>query len=196
MPTKIIILGKPNVGKSSLFNVMLKKNIAIVDDHPGLTRDIRKKKIRLWDKECELIDSPGFCEPSNKINKKIKDYTIEYSKLSDVIVLVFDGRSELTSEDLEIISYSRKLNKPILTVINKTEGRFSQDVVEILNKMGLGETLKVSAAHNQSIDQLKWEIYNLIKDLNSSEEGPINSNDLTVAIVGKTNTGKSTILCT
>ena len=60
MPAKIIILGKPNVGKSSLFNVILKKNIAIVDDHPGLTRDIRKKKIRLWDKECELIDSPGF----------------------------------------------------------------------------------------------------------------------------------------
>ena len=116
MPAKIIILGKPNVGKSSLFNVILKKNIAIVDDHPGLTRDIRKKKIRLWDKECELIDSPGFCESSNKINKKIKDYTIEYSKLADVVLLVFDGRSELSSEDLDIISYSRKLNKPILPV--------------------------------------------------------------------------------
>ncbi len=193
MPAKIIILGKPNVGKSSLFNVILKKNIAIVDDHPGLTRDIRKKKIRLWDKECELIDSPGFCESSNKINKKIKDYTIEYSKLADVVLLVFDGRSELSSEDLDIISYSRKLNKPILPVINKTEGRFLQEIVDILNKMGLGETFRVSAAHNQSIDELKWKIYNLIKDLNSSEEGPNNSDDLTVAIVGKTNTGKSTI---
>ena len=192
MPAKIIILGKPNVGKSSLFNVILKKNIAIVDDHPGLTRDIRKK-IRLWDRDCELIDSPGFCESSNKTFKKIKDHTIEYSKLADVILLVFDGRSELSSEDLEIISYSRKFNKPILPVINKTEGRFLQDVVDILNKMGLGETFKVSAAHNQSIDELKWKIYNLIKDLNSSEESPNKSDDLTVAIVGKTNTGKSTI---
>ena len=107
--------------------------------------------------------------------------------------MVFDGRSELSSEDLEIISYSRKFNKPILTVINKTEGNFSQDVVDILDKMGLGETLRVSAAHNQSIDQLKWKIYNLIKDLNSSEESLNKSDDLTVAIVGKTNTGKSTI---
>ena len=147
----------------------------------------------MWDKECELIDSPGFCESSNKINKKIKDHTIEYSKLADVVLLVFDGRSELSSEDLDIISYSRKLNKPILPVINKTEGRFLQEIVDILNKMGLGETFKVSAAHNQSIDELKWKIYNLIKDLNSFEEGPNNSDDLTVAIVGKTNTGKSTI---
>ena len=84
--------------------------------------------------------------------------------------MVFDGRSELSSEDLDIISYSRKLNKPILPVINKTEGRFLQEIVDILNKMGLGETFKVSAAHNQSIDELKWKIYNLIKDLNSFEE--------------------------
>ncbi len=193
MPAKIIILGKPNVGKSSLFNVMLKKNIAIVDDHPGLTRDIRKKKIKLWDKDCELIDSPGFCDSSNEINQKIRDFTAEYSKLSDVILLVFDGRSDLCSDDHEIISLSRKLNKPILTVINKTEGKFYQKLIDILNKMGLGEVLTVSATHNQSIDQLKWKIYSLIRDLNFSDKEINDLDDLTVAIVGKTNSGKSTI---
>ena len=88
MPIKIIILGKPNVGKSSLFNMILKKNIAIVDNLPGLTRDLRKKKINLWDLECEFVDSPGLVNPSNEIEDKIKNNTIEYSKLSDLIVIV------------------------------------------------------------------------------------------------------------
>ena len=95
MPVKIIILGKPNVGKSSLFNMILKKNIAIVDDLPGLTIDLRKKKISLWDLECEFVDSPGLVNPSNEIEEKIKKNTIEYSKLSDLIVIVFDGKSYL-----------------------------------------------------------------------------------------------------
>ncbi len=193
MSAKIIILGKPNVGKSSLFNVILKKNIAIVDDCPGLTRDIRKKKIRLWDRYCELIDSPGLSGSSNTTEKKIRDNTIEYSKLADVIVLVFDGRADLASEDFEIISLSRKFNKPILTVINKTEGKFSQNIMDSINNKGLFEVLAVSATHNQSIDQLKWKIYNLIKDLDFSDKDQNNFDDLSIAIVGKTNTGKSTI---
>ena len=80
MPVKIIILGKPNVGKSSLFNTILKKNIAIVDNLPGLTIDLRKKIISLWDMECEFVDSPGLVKPSNEIEEKIKKNTIEYSK--------------------------------------------------------------------------------------------------------------------
>ena len=70
MPVKIIILGKPNVGKSSLFNMILKKNIAIVDNLPGLTIDLRKKKITLWGLECEFVDSPGLVNPSNETEKK------------------------------------------------------------------------------------------------------------------------------
>ena len=91
MPIKIIILGKPNVGKSSLFNMILKKNIAIVDNLPGLTRDLRKKKINLWDLECELVDSPGLVNPSNEIEDKIKNNTIQYSKFSDLIVIPFSS---------------------------------------------------------------------------------------------------------
>ena len=193
MPVKIIILGKPNVGKSSLFNTILKKNIAIVDNFPGLTIDLRKKTISLWDMECEFVDSPGLVKPSNEIEEKIKKNTIEYSKSSDLIVIVFDGTSDLSYEDSDIIVLARKFNKPILLVVNKTEGNYSQNVLNELNKSGLGKPILVSAAHNQSIDQLKWQIYESLKNLKTMEENVEQFNDFSIAIVGKTNSGKSTL---
>ncbi len=193
MPVKIIILGKPNVGKSSLFNMILKKNIAIVDNLPGLTIDLRKKKITLWGLECEFVDSPGLVNPSNETEKKIKNNTIEYSKLSDLIIIVFDGKSDLSYEDSDIIVLARKFNKPILLVVNKTEGNYSQNILNELNKSGLGKPILVSAAHNQSIDQLKWQIYLSVKDLKIIEENDGQFNDFSIAIIGKTNTGKSTM---
>ena len=193
MPVKIIILGKPNVGKSSLFNMILKKNIAIVDNLPGLTVDLRKKKISLWGLKCEFVDSPGLVNPSNETEAKIKKNTIEYSKLSDLIVIVFDGKSDLSYEDFDIIVLARKFNKPILLVVNKTEGNYSQNVLNELNKSGLGKPILVSAAHNQSIDQLKWQIYESVKDLKIIEENEEQFNDFSIAIIGKTNSGKSTL---
>ncbi len=193
MPVKIIILGKPNVGKSSLFNMILKKNIAIVDNLPGLTIDLRKKTISLWDMKCEFVDSPGLVKPSNEIEEKIKENTVEYSKSSDLIVIVFDGKSDLSYEDFDIIVLARKFNKPILLVVNKTEGNYSQNILNELNKSGLGKPILVSAAHNQSIDQLKWQIYESLKNLKTMEENVEQFNDFSIAIVGKTNSGKSTM---
>ena len=193
MPIRIIILGKPNVGKSSLFNMILKKNMAIVDNLPGLTRDLRKKKIDLWGLGCEFVDSPGLVNPSNEIELKIKENTIEYSKLCNLIIIVFDGKSDLTLEDNYIIALARKFNKPILLVVNKTEGSYSQSVLNELSKSGLGKPLLVSAAHNQSIDQLKWQIYESVRDFEIVEENQKQFNDFSIAIIGKTNSGKSTI---
>ncbi|MEE2695159.1 MAG: ribosome biogenesis GTPase Der [Pseudomonadota bacterium] len=193
MPAKIIILGKPNVGKSSLFNIILKKNIAIVDDSPGLTRDLRRKKINLWEMVCEVVDSPGLISSTNNTEKEIKNNTLEYAKNSNLIILMFDGRSFLSNDDLDIVKIIRKLNKKILLVINKSEGKINDEINLEINKLGLGEPLSVSAAHNLGIDQLKWEIYNIIKDKNGSGLDDNNDNNLSVAIIGKTNTGKSTI---
>ena len=76
MSNKVIIIGKPNVGKSSIFNGIINKKMALVDNYPGLTRDIRKKKIRLWDKELELIDSPGLILSKNQFEKNINISTL------------------------------------------------------------------------------------------------------------------------
>ncbi len=193
MPTRIIILGKPNVGKSSLFNIFLKKNIAIVDDFSGLTRDVRKKKIKLWDKECILFDTPGIINNSSKdLDKKIKNITFDSAKLADLIVLVFDGKSELSSLDHDIVQIVRKLNKKTMIVINKAEGRTNESVKEKLETLGFGTPILVSASHNQNIDQLRWFIYESI-NMNNDDIDDEKNEDLSIAIVGKTNTGKSTI---
>ena len=138
------------------------------------------------------MDSPGLVNPSNEIEDKIKNNTIEYSKLSDLIVIVFDGKSDLSFEDYDTIALARKFDKPILLVVNKTEGNYSQNVLNELNKSGLGKPILVSAAHNQSIDQLKWQIYESLKNLKTMEENVEQFNDFSIAIVGKTNSGKST----
>ena len=193
MSTKIVIIGKPNVGKSSLFNMILKKNIAIVDNMPGLTRDLRKKKIKLWEKNFEITDSPGLVNGLNCLEKKIKMRTIEYAKSVDLIILVFDGRTELSIEDYEIIKISRKLNKKILPVLNKTEGNINDNLKDSIKSLGLGNALNVSASHNQNIDQLKWKIHESIHYVDSEVSINKKIEELSVAIVGKTNSGKSTI---
>ena len=123
MSNRLIIIGKPNVGKSSIFNVIINKNIALVDNYPGLTRDLRKKRINLWDKDVEIIDSPGLVLSKNNFEKEINDFTIENIKLSNVVLLVFDAKSELTSEDFNIIELIRKLNKKTVIVLNKCDIR-------------------------------------------------------------------------
>ncbi len=193
MSTKIVIIGKPNVGKSSLFNMILKKNVAIVDNMPGLTRDLRKKKIKLWEKNFEITDSPGLVNGLNCLEKKIKMRTIEYAKSVDLIILVFDGRTELSIEDYEIIKISRKLNKKILPVLNKTEGNINDNLKDSIKSLGLGNALNVSASHNQNIDQLKWKIHESIHYVDSEVSINKKIEELSVAIVGKTNSGKSTI---
>ena len=191
MLARTIILGKPNVGKSSIFNVILKKKIAIVDDFSGLTRDLRKKTIKLWDKKCEMVDTPGLFNSEDKLEKNILNSTIDYAKLANIIILVFDGKAELTIDDHKIIKIVRKLNKKVILVINKTEGKINQNLCETVNNLGLGQANNISATHNQSIDQLKWKLYKMIDDKDNSFEEKVE--DVSVAIVGKTNTGKSTI---
>jgi GTP-binding protein len=121
MSNKVIIIGKPNVGKSSIFNGIINKKMALVDNYPGLTRDIRKKKITLWDKELELIDSPGLVLSKNEFEKKINNSTLTNAKSSYLILLVFDSKDDLTSEDYNIINLTRKLNKKTLIVLNKCD---------------------------------------------------------------------------
>lgn len=185
MQNRLIIIGKPNVGKSSIFNMIINKNIALVDNHPGLTRDLRKKRINLWDKDVEIIDSPGLVLSKNNFEKEINDFTIENVKLSNIVLLVFDAKSELTSEDFNIIELIRKLNKKTVIVLNKCDIR--NHIKH--NIEGFGKKFFISASHNIGIDDLKWEIHELLDETINERENVKHS----IAIVGKTNTGKSTI---
>ena len=140
----------------------------------------------LWDKELQIIDSPGLVLSKKKFEKKINEFTLNNAKLCDLILIVFDAKSELSSEDLNVITLTRKLNKNTLLIYNKSDKKNLANH----NLKGFGERFFVSATHNSGIDELKWGIYNHInKKLEITEK----NEEFSVAIVGKTNTGKSTI---
>ena len=135
MANNIIIVGKPNVGKSSLFNALVKKNLALVDNSPRYTRDIKKKNFVLFDQEVTLIDSPGLFEPKDEIEEKIIQYTKDQISRSDLILLVFNAKEELSNDDHRLVSLIRKCEKKKIIILNKTEGKFNSNIVNDIQKL-------------------------------------------------------------
>ena len=119
MTNNIIIVGKPNVGKSSLFNALVKKNLALVNNTPRYTRDIKKKQYVLSDQEITLIDSPGLFEPKDEIEEKIIQYTTDQISKSDLILLVFNAKEQLTNDDHKLVSLVRRCEKKKLLFLIK-----------------------------------------------------------------------------
>ena len=195
MTNNIIIVGKPNVGKSSLFNALVKKNLALVDNTPRYTRDIKKKKFLLSDKEVILIDSPGLFEPKDKIEEKIIQYTTDQISKSDLILLVFNAKEQLTNDDYRLISLIRRCEKKKIIVLNKTEGNYNSDIIHDVEKLGFGLPILISSAHMKSIDILEEKILQNLRFKKNSKELSLDiSEKLSIAIVGKTNSGKSTLM--
>ena len=195
MTNNIIIVGKPNVGKSSLFNALVKKNLALVDNTPRYTRDIKKKKFLLSNQEVVLIDSPGLFEPKDKIEEKIIQYTTDQISKSDLILLVFNAKEQLTNDDHRLISLIRRCEKKKIIVLNKTEGNYNSDIIRDVEKLGFGLPILISSAHMKSIDILEEKILqNLRFKKNLQELSSDISERLSIAIVGKTNSGKSTLM--
>ncbi len=197
MTNNIIIVGKPNVGKSSLFNALVKKKLALVDNRPRYTRDIKKKNFVFFDHEVTLIDSPGLFEPKDKIEEKIIQYTKDQISKSDLILLVFNAKEQLSNDDHRLVSLIRKCEKKKLIVLNKTEGNFNSDIVNDIEKFGFGLPILVSSAHMLSIDLLEEKILQNLKFKKEVKEFSSDTSErLSIAIVGKTNSGKSTLMNT
>ena len=195
MTNKIIIVGKPNVGKSSLFNALVKKKLALVDNTPRYTRDIKKKNFVLFDQEVTLIDSPGLFEPKDKIEEKIIRYTTDQISKSDLILLVFNAKEELNNDDHRLVSLIRKCEKKKIIVLNKTEGNFNSNIISDIEKFGFGLPILISSAHMKSIDILEEKILQNLELKKSLKECQSDiSERVSIAIVGKTNSGKSTLM--
>ena len=195
MTNNIIIVGKPNVGKSSLFNALVKKKLALVDHTPKYTRDIKKRNFLLFDKEVTLIDSPGLFEPKDKIEERIMKYTIDQISKSDLILLVFNAKEQLSNDDHRLVSLIRKNQKKKIIVLNKTEGNFNSHIIDDIQKLGLGLPILISSAHMKSIDLLEEKILQNLKfEENTKKFSSDTSEKLSIAIVGKTNSGKSTLM--
>ena len=192
MFNRVMILGKPNVGKSTLFNMLVGKKIAIEDNSPGLTRDLKKESIEVFEKKCVIIDSPGISEPQNLIEKRIQEKNKNYIEKCILLILVLDGKTQLTLEDHQVIKKIRKSGKEILIVLNKCEGKVDINIIRDCEGLGFGKPLMISATHNQGIDELKFIISSKIPSIINSDSD--DQFDISIAIIGKTNSGKSSVI--
>ena len=194
MKPTLVLVGRPNVGKSTLFNRLTKSRDAIVADLPGLTRDRHYGHGKLGKKPFLVVDTGGF-EPLVKdgILHEMARQTEQAIAEADVIVFVVDGRTGVTPHDKEIANKLRRLERPVLVAVNKAEG-LSRGMVEAeFHELGLGEPLAISASHGEGVRGL---VELALADFPEPEDDEWHDDSVRVAIVGRPNVGKSTLINT
>jgi len=187
----VVLVGRPNVGKSTLFNRLLRKRRAITDPTPGVTRDPVEADCLIEGKPLRLIDTGGFkLADLESIDKLVVEKTLETIKKSDLVVLLLEA-GEITSEDEELIDRLRPYRKKLIVTVNKTEGgRLQADSWNVM-QFGFDKVLMISAEHGDNIGELQQEI---IKRLDFSKiEETHEEQVIRIALLGKPNTGKSTL---
>ncbi|MEY2622436.1 MAG: hypothetical protein RIT26_2256 [Pseudomonadota bacterium] len=198
MKPVIALVGRPNVGKSTLFNRITKTRDAIVADYAGLTRDRHYGNARLGAREFIVIDTGGF-EPdaSSGIFKEMARQTQQAVAESDAVIFVVDAREGLSAQDHDIAKYLRRLGKACLLVANKAEGMQAGPQLSEFYELGLGEVLPVSAAHGQGIRSMLEQALDPLFEGHDDEEAE-NAEDgvIRLAVAGRPNVGKSTLINT
>ncbi|MEF8699573.1 MAG: ribosome biogenesis GTPase Der [Candidatus Accumulibacter sp. UW20] len=192
MKPSIVLVGRPNVGKSTLFNRLTRTRDALVADIPGLTRDRHYGHGRLGSKPYLVIDTGGF-EPLAKdgIMHQMARQTEQAIDEADVVIFVVDGRSGVTALDKEIANRLRKSGRTVLVAVNKSEGMSLGVVVADFHELGLGQPLAISAAHGEGVRSLIDLALEPCPDPTDEEN---TSDVIKVAIVGRPNVGKSTMI--
>ena len=198
----IIIVGRPNVGKSTLFNRLIKKNLAVISEKAGTTRDYKEFEAEIADIKFNLTDQAGFeFDQKDKVISFINKSIYLNIEKADIIIMVFDSVVGITSEDKKISKILKKYNKEIILLGNKSENNNIQYRVSEGWSLGLGEPIAFSALHGVGID----ELYNRIKEFITPEKEQdfpksINAKNksphIKITFVGKPNTGKSTLINT
>ncbi|HOJ92679.1 MAG TPA: ribosome biogenesis GTPase Der [Dictyoglomaceae bacterium] len=189
----ISIVGKPNVGKSILFNRIAGEEKAIVSGKPGVTRDPLIHLCEYEGKYFYLIDSAGWGLDDN-LSHLIIEKIEEVIEISDLILFVVDGRNELTALDFDFADLLRNSGKDIILVVNKMEGRIDSEVyLSPYTVLGLGDPFPISALHKQNITELLDKVVSLIPEIKKKEE---KEDIVKFAFVGRPNSGKSSLINT
>ena len=199
MKPVIALVGRPNVGKSTLFNRLTQTRDAIVADFAGLTRDRHYGNAKMGPHEFIVIDTGGF-EPdaSSGIYKEMAKQTQQAVAECDVVVFMVDARAGVAGQDHDIAKYLRKLGKPALLVANKAEGMQEGPRLAEFYELGFGEVIPVSAAHGQGIRGLTQSVMETL-NLSDTDEPPeeeLDSSIIRLAVAGRPNVGKSTLINT
>ncbi|MFN3593820.1 MAG: ribosome biogenesis GTPase Der [Thiobacillaceae bacterium] len=193
LPT-IVLVGRPNVGKSTLFNRLTKTRDALVHDQPGLTRDRLYGHGRVGDKPYLVVDTGGF-EPvaDSGILAEMAKQTLQAVDEADAIVFLVDGRVGLTPQDELIAERLRRCGRPVYVAVNKTEGMPEDTAVAEFHALGLGVPHAISGAHGEGVRELMDLI---LERFPPAEETPAEDARPRIAIVGRPNVGKSTLVNT
>ena len=216
MAFKVAIVGRPNVGKSTLFNRLVGRRIAIVDDTPGVTRDRRVHAARLLDLRFDVIDTAGFEEAAPPtLAGRMRAQTETAIREADVVLFMIDARAGLVPDDQAFAEVVRRTGKPVVLVANKTDVRSAEAGVLEAFSLGLGDPVAISAEHGQGMVELRDAIAEAAGDLAEPEEevegggaalvgddidpdaeGPAYdpTKPMRIAVVGRPNVGKSTLV--
>ncbi len=198
MKPVLALVGRPNVGKSTLFNRLTKSRDAIVADFAGLTRDRHYGNARFDKHEFIVIDTGGFEPTADKgIYKEMARQTQQAVAEADVVVFVVDARGGISAQDHDIANYLRRLGKPTILVANKAEGMKEGAQLVEFYELGLGEVLPVSASHGQGIrDMMAQALAPLNLADPDEEDANADSGTIKLAVAGRPNVGKSTLINT
>lgn len=201
MTWRIAIVGRPNVGKSTLFNRLAKKQLAIVHDQPGVTRDYRLAEIEFNDQKVTLIDTAGWEPPTaraeDSIMTKMRAQTEAALSQADAIILVVDARDGLVPADQSFANYLRKLDKPLTLVANKCDHDGMWNSLGEFLRLGLGDALPVAGAHSLGLTDMLEAACAKAKPSEETDEDTSEEDEtapLRMAIVGQPNVGKSTLV--
>jgi GTP-binding protein len=196
----VAIVGRPNVGKSTLFNRLVGKKLALVDDRPGVTRDRREGDANLLGVDFKIIDTAGFeTDDPQTLPGRMRAQTQAAVQGADVALFMIDARAGLMPLDEEIARWLRSEDTPVVVVANKAEGKAGEHgVIEAFN-LGFGEPVPLSAEHGEGIADLFTELLPYIDKVESEDgeedtEEDEESGPLKLAIVGRPNAGKSTLI--
>ena len=191
MSSVIAIVGRPNVGKSTLFNILTGSKSAIVADFSGLTRDRKYGNVK--DSSLVLIDTGGLSLEDSDMSEAIRKQTENAIEEADYILFIVDAIDGLLPLDEIIADSLRKQNKGITLIINKVDNNKIENYSSEFDKLGFSESIKVSAAHNMGLSDLR-ETLNNFEDSEEFSESSISSDSLRISIIGRPNAGKSTLV--
>ena len=198
LPT-VAIVGRPNVGKSTLFNRLVGKKLALVDDRPGVTRDRREGEARLLGLEFRVIDTAGYEDQDvQTLPGRMRKQTEAAVADADVALFLIDAREGVTPLDSEIARWLRAADTPVVIVANKAESRAGEAGVLDAYRLGLGDPVAISAEHGEGVADLFNALLPLVEreEVDSEEREEGSDGPLKLAIVGRPNAGKSTLVNT
>src|ERR1700749_2019272 len=207
MSFTVAIIGRHNVGKSTLFNRLVGQKLALVDDEPGVTRDRREGEARLGDLRFTVIDTAGLDEGAKgSLTARMQEQTETAIGLADALMFVIDARAGLTPNDRAFAAFARRANKPVVRVANKAEGKHGEIGAMESYALGLGDPIQISAEHGEGLSDLYDALRTLMPepveqpeafdddDIIEESDEELSKRPIRVAIVGRPNAGKSTLI--